>query len=129
MSAMNKTLGPSPAALRHPEHLTQLSEKKGCCVVEINGVQIAESCDTIAVEETGHDLVLYFPSEDVVTEILLDSDSRTTCPFKGEARYFAAMIDGRKQDIAWFYPQVYDEVAPIAGYIAFYADRVDLNAS
>ena len=126
---MSTTLGPSPAALRHPEHLTRLSDKKGCCVVEIGGVQVAESCDTIAVEETGHDLVLYFPPQDVVTEALLDSDSRTTCPFKGEAHYYAAEVDGEKQDVAWFYPQVYDEVAAIAGYVAFYADRVDLNAS
>jgi uncharacterized protein (DUF427 family) len=126
---MSHTLGSSPAALRHPEHLTQLSEKIGCCVVEIGGVQVAESCDTIAVEETGHDLVLYFPPQDVDTEVLFDSDSRTTCPFKGEAHYFAAEIDGKKQDVAWFYPQVYDEVAAIGGYIAFYADRVDLNAS
>ena len=98
-------------------------------MVEIGSVPVAESCDTIAVEETGHDVVLYFPPEDVVTELLLKSDSRTTCPFKGEAHYFAAVVDGKKQDVAWFYPVIYDEMAAIAGYIAFYADRVNVNAN
>ena len=98
-------------------------------MAEINGAPVADSCNTIAVEETGHDLVLYFPPKDVVTDRLLESDNRTTCPFKGEAHYFAAMVDGKKQDVAWFYPVVYDEVAAIAGYIAFYADRVSVNAN
>ena len=36
--------------------------------------------------------------------------------------------DGEQKDIAWFYPAVYDEVEAIAGYIAFYADRVEIES-
>jgi len=77
----------------------------------------------LALDETGYDRALYFPPEDVDTHKLAASDTRTTCPFKGEARYYA--VDG--EDVAWTYRAVYDEVAPIAGYVAFYPGRADIE--
>jgi len=58
----------------------------------------------LALDETGYDRALYFPPEDVDTHKLAASDTRTTCPFKGEARYYA--VDG--EDVAWTYRAVYD---------------------
>lgn len=74
--------------------------------------------------ESGYSPVVYFPPEDVRTEALIESNTSTHCPFKGDASYWAAEIDGEKRDIAWFYPRTFDEVSPIAGFIAFYVDRV-----
>ena len=34
-------------------------------------------------------------------------------------------VDG--EDVAWYYPAVYDEVAPIAGYVAFYPRRTEIE--
>jgi uncharacterized protein (DUF427 family) len=121
---MNKTLGPSPGALKYPHHSVAISEDDGHWTVTVNGTQVADSRSTLAVDETDYERVNYFPVSDVKTELLEESLSRSTCPFKGEAHYLAVEIDGKTQDIGWFYPSVYDEVAPIAGYVAFYADRV-----
>ncbi|MFQ5981958.1 MAG: DUF427 domain-containing protein [Woeseiaceae bacterium] len=124
---MSKTLGPSPGALRHPNHSVRVSNNDGRCTVTINGKRVADSRETLVVDETGYDRVIYFPRRDVRTNLLSESHTRTTCPFKGEARYFAANVEGETRDVAWTYPVVYDEVAPIAGHVAFYADRVVLD--
>ena len=71
--------------------------------------------------------MLYFPPSDVRIELLRRSEKHTTCPFKGEASYYGQLTDGEDRELAWFYPRVYDEVAPIAGYIAFYREFVELN--
>lgn len=120
------TLGPSAAAKKHPDHRIDISNATGSFEVIVNGETIASTDRALALDEANYDRVIYFPPDDVRTELLQSSDSRTTCPFKGEARYYAAEIEGGNTDVAWFYPEVYDEVAPIAGYIAFYADRVEL---
>ena len=125
---MSKTLGPSPGAQKYPDHTVRISTDDGHWTATVNGTRVAESRDALVVDETGYERVIYFPGRDVRTELFDESDSRTTCPFKGEAHYFAADVGGKKEDIAWFYPAVYDEVATIAGYVAFYTDRVTLRS-
>lgn len=62
------------------------------------------------VEETAYERVIYFPPEDVSMQRLTQTDDRSTCPFKGEARYFVHAVTENTQPIAWAYPSVYDEV-------------------
>lgn len=126
---MSKALGPSPGALKYPEHTVEISADEKCWTATVNGTQVAASSNALLVDETGHERVVYFPSRDVKTELFGESESRTTCPFKGEAQYFAADVDGKTQDVAWFYPSVYNEVAAIAGHVAFYTDRVTVARS
>ena len=125
---MSKSLGPSPGAVRHPQHEIQIAASTDLWTAELNGNRLAASRATLSLNETGYPQQIYFPRQDVRTELLAESDSRTTCPFKGQALYLAAEIDGKTEDVAWFYPDVYDEVAEIADYIAFYADRVTLRS-
>lgn len=125
---MSKPRSPSPGAERHPNHEVSIAENPGQFAVRINGTKVAESSATLAVDETGYERVIYFPRIDVLEDRFQTSDSRTICPFKGEARYFATEIDGEAKDVAWYYPTVYAEVAPIEGYVAFYANRVELYA-
>lgn len=94
----------------------------------LDGRVLAESNKALLVEESGYEPVTYFPPQDVSSGSMLQSDSQTTCPFKGQAGYIAAMVGGERKDIAWFYPAVYNEVEAIAGYIAFYADRVEIES-
>ncbi len=121
---MSKTLGPSPGALKYPDHTVEISADKASWTATVNGTRVAESSDALLVDETGYERVVYFPSRDVNTELFDVSESRTTCPFKGEAHYLASNVDGISQDVGWFYPSVYNEVEAIAGYVAFYSDRV-----
>ena len=121
---MSKTLGPSPGALKYPDHIVKISPENAYWTVTVDGTRVAGSSDALLVEETGYERVVYFPSRDVNTELLDVSESRTTCPFKGEAHYLASNVEGMSQDVGWFYPSAYNEVEAIAGYVAFYSDRV-----
>ena len=125
---VKKTLGASPGALRHPQHQVRIGSSDECWRASLDGVLLAESEQVLTVDETGYAQVIYFPPEDVALNDLGSSDSVTTCPFKGEAHYFSAKVAGKVQDVAWYYPLVYDEVMPIQGYVAFYADRVSLTS-
>ena len=121
---MSATLGPSPGATRYPQHNVNIRTSNRVWRVMLDGRMLAASGKVLVLEESGYEPVTYFPPQDVISEFMLPSEAHTTCPFKGQADYFAARVDDEQKDIAWFYPVVYDEVEAIAGYIAFYADRV-----
>ncbi|HTV44940.1 MAG TPA: DUF427 domain-containing protein [Stellaceae bacterium] len=94
------------------------------------GVTIADSAATLRVEETGHGAVHYFPARDVRLDLMVPTSQHTTCPFKGEASYWTIEVPQggetrRSENAVWGYPVPYDEVSGIAGYYAFYPNRVD----
>lgn len=124
---MNTTLGPSPGHRKYRDHTTRVRPFAGRVTVEVDDETLAVSTRALQLDETGYERVFYLPDSDVLVDKLSRSDSRTHCPFKGEASYFAVRRDGALVDVAWTYPKVYDEVAPIAGYVAFYADRAVIN--
>nr|WP_316656363.1 DUF427 domain-containing protein [uncultured Gellertiella sp.] len=81
-----------------------------------NGTRIAESSDTVVVEGNH-----YFPAASVDTVFLLPSTTRSSCPWKGEAKYYSLIVDGRTNpDAAWFYPEPKPAAAEIKGRIAFW---------
>jgi len=81
-----------------------------------NGTVIAESDDTVVVEGNH-----YFPIESVNPELLKDSSTHTTCPWKGEASYFSIEADGAvNKDAAWYYPEPKPAASQITGRVAFW---------
>ena len=124
---MSSSIGPSPGAIRHPGHQISIGKDAGHWIASLNGGPIADSHETLTVDETRFGRTIYFPPQDVMSERLKKSDSSTVCPFKGGASYFSAAIDGEIRDVAWYYPAVYEEVAELAGYVAFYTDHVDVT--
>lgn len=126
--SLGPSLGPSPGAARYPMHSVQIVASGKTWRATLGRDLLAESDFALLLEETGYPQVVYFPSNDVNFDSMFASDSQTTCPFKGEAEYFAAEIDGKRVDIAWRYPSVYKEVAAISGYVGFYANRISLTS-
>lgn len=64
--------------------------------------------------------------EDARLDLLRDSDTRTSCPYKGDARHFSVEVGGRLfEDVAWSYPIPRVEVAKIENLLCFYQERVD----
>jgi uncharacterized protein (DUF427 family) len=125
------SIGPSPGAQNHPNHLIDIQKSNQRWIVLHEGQVLAESVCARLLQESNYPSVVYFPPGDVQTDLLSLGDTHTYCPFKGEAHYYSYDVgpegsDGESRDIAWFYPRVYDEVADIAGYIAFYANRVTI---
>ncbi|SDP99654.1 Nucleotidyltransferase [Mucilaginibacter sp. OK268] len=81
-----------------------------------NDQVIAESNDTIVVENNH-----YFPIESVKAEYIENTDTHTTCPWKGLASYYTLHVDGKKnQDAAWYYPQPKEAANHITNYVAFW---------
>lgn len=96
--------------------------------VELNGEVIAETFSPVLVFETGLPTRYYINRTDVEFDYLVPSDTETACPYKGvTSQYWSADIDGTTvDDIAWVYDYPYTAVAPIAGLVAFYNEKVDI---
>lgn len=77
---------------------------------------IAESNDTVQVEGNH-----YFPRHSVKEEFLVPSTNSSTCPWKGEAKYYSLQVDGEENpDAAWYYPEPKAEASEIRDRIAFW---------
>ena len=74
-----------------------------------NGATIAESDKTVVVEG------------------LQASSTTSRCPWKGTARYYSLVVDGKtNQDAAWYYPAPSRAAANIRDYVAFW-NGVDVS--
>jgi len=81
-----------------------------------NNQVIAQSDDTIVIENNH-----YFPKESVNNAYLTQSDTHSTCPWKGFASYYTLDVDGKQnKDAAWYYPEPKPAAANITNYLAFW---------
>ena len=94
--------------------------------VSVHGVDLADSDNTLLVDEQDHGLVFYVPFSDVRMDALRRIEHRTRCPYKGYATHYA-LRDGDDTPLAWTYETPYPEVARIKDHLAFYQDRVTLT--
>jgi uncharacterized protein (DUF427 family) len=70
--------------------------------------------------------VQYVPRADVDMSLLTRTAHTTHCPYKGDASYYSIKVDGKVAENAiWTYEQPFPGVTQIAGYMAFYPNRVD----
>ncbi|BGP29578.1 hypothetical protein JCM10296v2_001317 [Rhodotorula toruloides] len=68
------------------------------------------------------------PPSDVKCEFFTDSQTHTTCGWKGVASYYNADVNGKKvSDVAWYYPQAKEKAKDIEGYVAFYKNKVEIS--
>ena len=89
---------------------------------------IADTMDSIRLEERGYPPRHYLPSAALPARSLWESAKRTHCSYKGNATYLHLLIDGERfEDAAWCYPQPLREMAAIAGRIAFDHPRLRLH--
>ena len=81
-----------------------------------NGKVIAESDQYESVEGN-----VYFPPAAVRFEYLKPSDNTSLCPWKGTARYYSVVVDGKEaKDAAWYYPDPKPAARQIKDHIAFW---------
>lgn len=81
-----------------------------------NGQVIAESEDWSNVEGN-----YYFPATDVKKEFVKESNTQTSCAWKGMASYYSLNVDGKEnKDAAWYYPETKDAAKHIKGKVAFW---------
>jgi uncharacterized protein (DUF427 family) len=98
-------------------------------VVRVGGEVVADSHRPTVLFETGLPPRFYLPEEDVDLARLAITGSETSCPYKGTTtRYYTVDAGGeRLEDVAWVYDDPRDEVAAIAGLIAFFDEKVDVE--
>jgi uncharacterized protein (DUF427 family) len=115
----------SPGHQKWPDHRVEEQRSNQRLQVEVNGELIADSTDVIVVDEDGHPKRYYFPRSDVKMDLLERSDTKTECPFKGEASYFNLKIGGEQlRDVVWTLEDPYEEHRDLANRIAFYEEKL-----
>ena len=81
-----------------------------------NGQTLAESEKTEVIEGN-----LYFPEETVKREFLKTSSTTSSCPWKGQARYYTVLVDGQENpDAAWYYPNPKPAAKSVKRHVAFW---------
>ncbi|MBA8794619.1 uncharacterized protein (DUF427 family) [Friedmanniella endophytica] len=97
-------------------------------VVSVDGEVLAESHAPVLLLETSLPTRFYLPEADLRPGLLVASDTRSHCPYKGVAdRYWSLRDRPDLSDIAWSYAEPYPAVQAIAGRIAFYNELIDIT--
>ena len=81
-----------------------------------NNEVIAESDDTVVIEGNH-----YFPTSALNKDYLLDSETTSHCPWKGDASYYSLVVNGESNvDAVWYYKDPKPKAAAIANHAAFW---------
>ena len=89
------------------------------------GRELAASDRAVELRETGRPTRYYLPREDVRMDLLVPSETRSHCPFKGDATYFSAP---GARDAFWVYESPSEaDARPIAGLLAPAPERVEVQ--
>ena len=109
-------------------HAIEIAPFGGRVRVRSGGAIVADSAHALMLEETGHAPVFYLPRGDVRMDDFSPSERTSHCPHKGDASYFNLDTgDGPIADAAWSYEAPYPIALSIAGHLAFYADKVEIE--
>ena len=115
------------------EHRASLSPAGETYVARLGGVEIARSSRAVILQEVSprktYQPVVYFPLADVDVDCLKASDHTSFCPIKGEAGYYSLEAGGEvRENAAWFYREPLAMVAGVKDHLAFYPDKVLVEA-
>lgn len=125
MSATREPLIPGP------DHPIEIAPFKGHVRVTSGAQTIADTDAALELRESTYPAVMYVPLADVDQNALRPSDTITHCPYKGDASYYDVVDSATGQAVAdavWHYRTPYPAMAEISEYVAFYPDRVEIDA-
>lgn len=108
--------------LRDPYHRVDARRSSRHVVVRVGDRVVAETRSPMVVYETGLPPRFYVPEDDVTAD-LVDSDTTTTCAYKGVAAY-RSLPDG-PQDVAFSYPDPLPEGQGLQDHWCFLGDEVE----
>ena len=94
--------------------------------IEADGIVIAQSDKPTLLFETRLPVRYYLPKTDIRMDLLSPRDTVTHCPYKGEAEYWSLKHDDANGAVAWSYRTPLPESQKIAGFVAFYPEKVDI---
>ena len=79
---------------RDPYHRVDVLKSSRHVKILVDGEVVAETDRPRILFETGLPPRYYFPPEDVSENVLLPSDKKTECPYKGVASYYSVQAGG-----------------------------------
>ncbi|GJM05730.1 MAG: hypothetical protein DHS20C09_17260 [marine bacterium B5-7] len=81
-----------------------------------NGAILAESERYETVEGN-----IYFPAASINKAYFSDSDTHSSCIWKGKASYYHLVVNGEtNKDAAWYYPEPKSKAESIKDHVAFW---------
>lgn len=133
---MSLTLSGGPLAARPPEAVNYRIDGPAHRLFQhpfprrvralFGGRTVLDSARATLVHESGLLPQLYVPREDVDTDLLIPSDHRTHCPFKGDASYESVQAGDRlAENAVWQYADPLPEAGWLKGLVALYWKRMD----
>jgi len=109
-------------------HAIEISPFGGRVRVRFAGEIVADTSHALLLEEGALPPVFYIPRDDARMEHFETSARTSHCPFKGDACYFDIVAGGRREKgAAWSYETPLPGAAAIAGALAFYPDKVEIE--
>ena len=112
----------------NPDHPITIAANPNRVRVLLGGVIVAETTRALTLKEATLPAVQYIPREDVAMDLLERSSRKTHCPYKGDASYWDVTAGGlRARDAVWSYEDPFPAVKHIAGRLAFYPHKIDIE--
>lgn len=107
----------------------KLHAATGTYSIRAAGAVLGESSNVIELIEGSAAPVLYVPRADLAMAFFEKTQTTSQCPHKGDASYFTLEAkSGPIKDAAWSYETPKSGLERIAGHLAFYPDKVTVEA-
>jgi uncharacterized protein (DUF427 family) len=116
---------PAPFGLPDPYHRVDIRRSTRHVQVYAGDTLVAETRAAQLLSETALPNRYYLTPDDAVVP-LVPTETRTSCPYKGEAHYWTVQLpDGRElTDAVWGYPKPLAESSAVTGRISFLHDEL-----
>jgi uncharacterized protein (DUF427 family) len=112
---------------RDPYHRVDVLRSSRHVRVEVKGQTVAETHRPSLLFETGLPTRYYIPKQDVRMDLLVPTERKTSCPYKGVASYWSVRADDELvPDVVWAYPSPIPECAKIENLLSFFNEKVDI---
>jgi uncharacterized protein (DUF427 family) len=117
-----------PAKIPGPDHPIAIAPTAGRVTVRFAGEVVAESDRALTLKEASYPPVQYVPRADARMAHFARSAHATWCPYKGDCSYFSLKSEsGSVEHAVWSYEHPFPAVQQIAGHLAFYPDKVEIE--
>lgn len=111
-----------------PDHPIEITANPGRVMARFMGHVLADSDETLRLQEASYAPVAYFPRSAVEMAFLSRTEKTTYCPYKGVANYYSIVMEGRiAENVVWTYENPYPAMAAIKDRLAFYPDQVEIR--
>ncbi len=95
--------------------------------VLVDGETVADTKRPWLLFETGLPTRYYIPRHDAHMDMLVSSDTVTSCPYKGEANHYSIKVgDKLHEDLVWYYRYPTLTCSKIQGLLGFLNEKVDI---